>query len=294
MNRQGLVVARHRREILIETDDGSVLTSLQRGRRIRPVTGDEVQWSVQADGTAVVESILPRRTLLERIDSRGNAESVAANVSLLVVVVAPEPAPDWTLVDRYLAAAAMLDIDALLVRNKDDLPSNELASHIGIYDRMGYQVLATTSKPASGIDALRRVLKSHRSVLLGQSGVGKSSLLNALTGADTQSVGELSQRRKLGRHTTTSSILFRLSDSGELIDSPGVRRFAPSLGDPRELVHGFIEFRPYLGQCRFNDCRHEHEPVCGVLAALKRGDITAERYQSFVALRAILEQLQPS
>ncbi len=291
MNRCGLVVARHRREVVIETEDGEVVNGLVRGRKLKPLTGDEVRWQQQADGTAVIEEILPRRSLLERIDNRGQGEGVAANLSLIAVVIAPLPAPDWQLVDRYLVAAALMGISALLVRNKADLEDGDLDRHGEIYAAIGYEVVATSAQGGSGIGTLADRFAGERSVLVGQSGVGKSSLINALLGTDRQAVGGLSERRALGRHTTTAAMLYRLPGGGELIDSPGVRRYAPWIGDPARLAEGFVEFRPCLGHCRFNDCRHSGEPGCAIAAALRRGEIAAERYASYLALRATLEQL---
>jgi len=291
MERRGLVVARHRREVIVETPEGESLSGLVRGRALKPLAGDEVRWHLEADGTAVIEEVLPRRTLLERIDSRGRAEGVAANVSLIVIVVAPEPAPDWQLVDRYLVAAALLDIAAALVRNKLDLADAGLDARAAGYRSIGCEVMAASMKSGQGLDELRRTLSDHRGVLVGQSGVGKSSLINALLEAETQAVGRLSRRRPLGRHTTVAAMLHRLPGGGELIDSPGVRRYAPKISDPADLARGFLEFRPHLGRCRFNDCRHLSEPGCAVLAALERGEIGARRYLSYKALRATLEGL---
>jgi ribosome biogenesis GTPase len=292
MARRGLIVARHRNEAVIETDSGATLSALVRGRRIKPLTGDEVLWHLEPDGTAVVEEILPRRTRLERIDARGRAEGVAANVSLILAVVAPRPAPDWQLVDRYLVAAASQQIEAALLRNKLDLVDENLDRRASSYGRIGYALVRTSARQRQGLDALERILSGQRGVLVGQSGVGKSSLINALLETDAQAVGALSRRKALGRHTTTAAMLYRLPDGGELIDSPGVRRYAPSIADPAELARGFIEFRPHLGQCRFNDCHHTGEPGCAVVAALERGEIEESRYRSFTAMLKTLEGLR--
>jgi len=290
--RQGLVIARHRRELEIEDEDGETFTALVLGRKLRPLAGDRVLFGLEKDGTTVVHEILSRDSLLERIDSRGQGEGVAANVSLIVVVIAPEPAADWQLVDRYLVAAALMDTDAALVRNKQDLANNELDSRADTYREIGYKVVSTSTKTRQGLDTLANVLNGQRSVLVGQSGVGKSSLINSLLNREAQAVGELSERRALGRHTTTAAMLYRLPGGGELIDSPGVRRYAPKIADPTELGFGFIEFRPYLGQCRFNDCGHSIEPDCAVIAAVQAGSIQRARYQSYLALSETLARLR--
>lgn len=290
IDRRGLVVARHRREVLIEHSAGETWQGLVRGRHLGPLTGDEVLFRVEPDGTAVVESLLPRRTLLERIDSRGRAEGVAANVSLLAIVVTSEPAPDWQLVDRYLVAAALMQIDAALVSNKRDLGDRELDTPLGIYARLGYSVCRTSVVDGQGLQQLSELLQPHRAVLLGQSGVGKSSLLNALLDAQAQAVRGLS-RRLIGRHTTSAAVLHRLPGGGELIDSPGVRRYTPVIRDPASLPHGFLEFRPHLANCRFNDCRHLGDLGCAVQAAVELGEIEPQRYASYVAMRQTFDRL---
>jgi ribosome biogenesis GTPase len=292
LNRRGLVIVRHRREAQIESETGETFPALVLGRKLRPLAGDQVLFRLEPDGTAVVHDICPRDSLLERIDNRGLGEGVAANVSLLVVVVAPEPAPDWQLVDRYLVAAALMGIDAALARNKLDLADADLCARADSYRKIGYELASTSTKTGQGVDMLARILAGKRSVLLGQSGVGKSSLMNSLLGEDAQVIGELSQRKALGRHTTTAAMLFRLPGGGELIDSPGVRRYAPKLTNPSELAFGFIEFRPYLDQCRFSDCSHLSEPACAVTAAVNAGKIRTERYLSYCSLRETLAGLR--
>jgi ribosome biogenesis GTPase len=289
---RGLVIARHRREVQIESDDGETFTALVRGRNLQPLAGDQVLFRLESDGTAVLHEICPRTSLLERIDSRGRGEGVAANVSLLVIVLAPEPAPDWQLVDRYLVAAALMGIDAGLARNKQDLADGEVDARADGYREIGYPLSTTSTQNGHGLVQLAQMLAGKRCVLVGQSGVGKSSLINSLLGENAQLVGNLSQRKALGRHTTTAAMLFRLPGGGELIDSPGVRRYAPKIADPSELPYGFIEFRPYLGECRFSDCSHQSEPDCAVTGAVKAGKIQAERYRSYCTMRATLTALQ--
>jgi ribosome biogenesis GTPase len=289
IERRGLIVARHRREVVVEDATGQNWQGLMRGRQIRPLTGDEVLFDIESDGTVVIESLLPRRTVLERSDSRGRPEGVAANVTLLVIVAAREPAPDWQLVDRYLVAAALMRIEAAIVLNKCDLGDSAFERPIQTYSRIPYPVFRTSTVLHRGLSELAQLMSEHRSVLVGQSGAGKSSLLNALLASETQAVQSLSRRRLLGRHTTTAAVLHRLPDGGELIDSPGVRRYAPVIADPGTLAAGFLEFRPQLGQCRFNDCRHIGDAGCAIRAAVDRGDIEPERYRSYLNLRSVLE-----
>lgn len=289
MSLDGLVVARHKRHALVATPDGERRSCIARERRLQPLVGDRVVWSPQPDGTGVIEKIEPRASLLTRIDSRGRSEPVAANVTQVVVVVAPKPAPDWFLVDRYLAAAELLGIAAAVVHNKSDLaaPPGRLATYSGI----GYRVVAVSTKTGAGLDALMAAMRGRRSVLVGQSGVGKSSLSNALLDDGRQQVGALSGKGGHGRHTTSAATLWRLPGGGDLIDSPGVRNYSPYIEDKLMTDRGFRELVPLLGRCRFANCRHLSEPDCAVKQARDSGAIAAERYASYVKLRSLLEAL---
>jgi ribosome biogenesis GTPase len=187
-------------------------------------------------------------------------------------------------VDRYLVAAELLGIAAAVVRNKCDLPAPDADRRCRMYESVGYRSIATCAHSGQGVAELKVFLSDHCSVLVGQSGVGKSSLLNALVGEAAQTVGDLSDRRELGRHTTTAAMLYRLPDGGELIDSPGVRRYSPNLSNCRDLTVGFRELSKLTDQCRFSNCRHIAEPGCAIRCAVEQGSIADERYQSYLRL----------
>jgi ribosome biogenesis GTPase / thiamine phosphate phosphatase len=285
----GLVVARYRRHVTVEDEKGESHRCLTRGRSIKPLPGDEVVWHMEEDGTPIVDAIEPRRSTLLRIDAAGRPEAVAANISQLLIVTAPVPSPDWFLVDRYLVAAELMALSAAIIWNKLDLGEAESAP-LGVYRSMGYGVFATSTKTHAGIDALQDAMRGQRSVLVGQSGVGKSSLLNALLGTNIQSVGDLGSTGGHGRHTTTTAVLYHLDDA-DLIDSPGVRHYAPYLEETAAADRGFRDFAPYLGACRFADCRHADEPGCAVKEAVAAGDIAARRYDNYRKLADRLETL---
>lgn len=289
-DRTGRVVAAHGRRVVV-ADGGTVRhDALIKGRRLRPVCGDRGCWRRQPDDTVVVTRIQPRSTELVRPDSRGRPEVLAANVSQLAVVLAPRPAPDVFLVDRYLVAARLMGAAALLVANKADLDGAR-AMDLAEFGAAGYRVQHVSAARRTGLAPLAAALAGHTSILVGQSGVGKSSLLNALVPGLDARTRALSGDGREGRHTTTSSALHPLPGGGELIDSPGVRDYAPPPVPPRELAHGFPEFDEPGRRCRFADCRHLAEPGCAVKDALASGTISTRRYESYQRLLERHEEL---
>lgn len=286
----GLVVARFRRHVAVEDERGEQFLCLTRGRSLNPLVGDRVTFERAGDGTAFVSAVSPRKSTLTRIDSRGRCEPVAADVTQLLIIGAPEPRVDWFLVDRYLVAAELLAAEALIVMNKCDLPDSEPES-LNRYRDIGYGVILTSAKKRIGIESLADAMRGKRSVMVGQSGVGKSSLSNALLGEHVQAIGALTEKGKQGRHTTTTAVLVRLANGAELIDTPGARSYAPYIEHTGDIAQGFKEFRQLLGRCRFADCAHRAEPDCAIKAAVAGGRISAERYDSYTKLRATLEAL---
>jgi ribosome biogenesis GTPase len=293
--REGRVVASHGRDAVVADETGLRVHCRLQGRRLSVVCGDRVRWSLATTegGTGVITALLPRRNCLSRIDARGAAEPVAANLSQVVAVLAPVPAPDFGLCDRYLAAAEWNGLGACIVANKCDLdaPSRELDDGLAEYARIGYPVVRSSKRLEGGTDVLRDRLSGATSVLVGQSGVGKSSLTNALIPGIEAAVDEVSRASGAGRHTTTSARLYALPSGGELIDSPGVRDFAPPLPAAREVAGGFREIALRAGGCRFRDCLHRGEPGCQVAAAREAGEIAARRLDSYRRLLELAEEM---
>lgn len=292
--RPGRVVASHGRDVLVEDDAGGRVHCRLQGRRLTVVCGDRVRWqAAQTEGgDGVVTARLPRTTELLRISLRGDPEPVAANLTQLVAVLAPVPTPDFGLCDRYLAAAEWAHLEACVVANKGDLPDPDgrLAEALAEYARIGYAVMRTSKRAEDGAAALAACLAGETSVLVGQSGVGKTSLTNLLVPGVEAAVDEVSRASETGRHTTTTAWLYRLPAGGELIDSPGVRDFAPPLPAPREIAGGFREIAAQAGACRFRDCLHRREPGCAVAAAAQSGQVSAGRLASYRALLALAEE----
>jgi ribosome biogenesis GTPase len=290
MSDGGTVVARYRRHCLIEDSSGARVSCRLQGRSLSPVVGDRASFRLEADGIGILSEIGPRKSTLTRIDSRGRPELVAANLSQLVIVIAPDPTPDWFLLDRYLVAAELGRLAAVIAFNKIDL-TESVPQQLDDYLTLGYPQCKVSASQAGGLIALEAAIGGKRSAMIGQSGVGKSSLLNALIGDELQAVGELSQKSRQGRHTTTTAMLYSLPGGTELIDSPGVRDFAPYIDDVRDVARGFREFEPYRRACRFQDCRHLAEPNCSVKAAVDEGKISARRYESFQRLHALTAEM---
>ena len=289
---QGQVVASYGNRMLVEDALGARFPAFVARRGLRLVCGDHVLWRAAEEGgdVAVVEG-LPRTTELARPDSRGRVEVLAANVDQVVVVCAPEPAPDPFIIDRYLAAAENMGATAVVACNKTDLPDAAQVRHLDEFEAVGYPVLRVSAHAQAGLQALQARLAGHCSILVGQSGVGKSSLLNALLPGMDVATATISVATGEGRHRTTATTLYRLPGGGALLDSPGVRDFAPALGDPRLAVAGFREIVAAADYCRFANCRHMKEPGCAVKAGVESGAINPRRYESYRRLLRLTEDL---
>lgn len=235
--------------------------------------------------------VLPRRTALYRSNARGGVEPVLANLTRLLVVIAPVPPPDPFIADRYLAAAESAGVAATPVVNKAELGIDEiLQTQLDAYSQAGYAYMTVSAGTGEGVDSLLAACAGQVAALVGQSGVGKSSLVRRLAPDAEVEIGGL-VRDEEGRHTTTASRLYELPGGGKLIDSPGVRDFAPAIDhlDPRHL--GFVEVARLAPGCRFMDCRHMREPGCAVRQAVESGAMDARRYESYRRLRRLAEDL---
>jgi ribosome biogenesis GTPase len=292
------VVESFGRRVIVETSAGERWHAELFGRRLSCVCGDDVvvRTSRSAGDAPRVVAVEERRSLLSRTDSRGRAESLAANVGLLVVIVAPQPTPDAFIADRYLAGAALANIDATVVVNKTDLAaavSPAFDALMDEYRRAGYDTLTLSAKQNRGVDALRALLVGRTTMLVGQSGVGKSTLTNVLTPDSTRATRTLSDSTGEGRHTTVSTALFRVPSGGELIDSPGVRDYAPPLVEDALVQVGWREIVALAPQCRFNNCLHLREPGCAVTEAVATKQLAPRRYESYKRLLNTMRQIAP-
>lgn len=284
----------------VALDDGAAVEASLRGRLKtekrtgdRVVIGDRVRVGGDGDGGRTIEEVFPRETELVRRGLGGRRPKVlAANLDRLVVVVSavdPDVRPE--LLDRLLAVAESSGIQSLLVINKLDLSgAAEVAEPLAVqFEGIGYDVLLTSAVSGRGLDALTGVLCRGSSALIGPSGVGKSSLLNAVDPTLELRVRDVSRRIRRGRHTTVTSRLIPLDCGGWVADTPGFGDVGLWGIEPEELDHLFREFRPFLADCRFRGCSHLHEPDCAVQAAVERGDIDPRRYESYRTLMSEAE-----
>lgn len=286
------VIASHGRLARVRVADGSEHLARPARRELVAVCGDQVQCEPDPQhGELRISGLLPRRTALYRSSARGKSELIAANVSLLLVVLAALPEPDLFVADRYLAAALSGGMRAALVLNKCELPlSSELQVQLQAFVSAGYALLRCSAQSGVGLDELAARIVGETAMLVGQSGVGKSSILQLLVPNSGALVGDL-MRDEEGRHTTTTSRLHRLPNGAELIDSPGVRDFAPAIEPLDASTCGFIEIARLAPQCRFSDCAHLREPGCAVRAAVESGALCARRYESFRRLSRLKREL---
>jgi len=283
--RTGLVIINYSKHQLVEDAAGELHRCVARRGLPQIVCGDTVEWLPTGDGTGVIETIMPRRSVLQRAAGSNTLRPLAANIDQIIIEAALEPALDSFLIDKYTVAAELACTEPLIVINKVDLLQSEARHRIETlmreYQAIGYTTLLTSALYNTGIDAFMDCLANKTSILVGQSGVGKSSLLKRLLPDLEITVGKLSAASGLGRHTTTATTLYHLPHGGILIDSPGVRDFRLGAVPAGVLAQGFREFQPYLGHCKFNDCQHLTEPGCAINAALADGHISERRMESY-------------
>jgi ribosome biogenesis GTPase / thiamine phosphate phosphatase len=286
---QGQIVAAHGRHYAVEIEGGETLTCFPRGKRSLLACGDRVEVLRTAADQGVVEAVHPRHSLLYRSD-RHRQKLIAANVTQMVIVLATVPTFYEELLNRCLAAASQQDMRVLIVINKIDLaqPQGGALQALELYREIGYTLLPLTAKV--DVSPLRPYLHGQLSVLVGQSGMGKSTIVNGIFPDARAQIGDVSFALDSGRHTTTYSRLYRLDGDSALIDSPGMQEFGLVHLTVSELASAYLEFRACLGHCRFADCRHCDEPDCAVASAAARGEISVRRLELYRRLARELMQ----
>ncbi len=286
-----LVIAVFGKQLEVEDEQGQSYSCPQRQNLGAIVCGDRVICQLQADNSAVVVSVEPRQNLIQRTTKQGRVKPVAANIDIMFITLAIEPQYHLELIDRYIVAAEHADIEAVILFNKADLlqPSQrpEVEQQLAEFQALGYRILLLSAKQdgEASRQHLLKTLQDKTGIFVGQSGVGKSSLLTLLLPDAEVATGALSGKGRKGTHTTTVSRLYHLPQGGAIIDSPGIRDFSLGQMDDREIFRGFRELENVLGQCRFRNCSHEQEPGCAIQQALEQGRISQRRFQSLSDLR---------
>ena len=279
----GKVITRYGQRQLVETKNGEIFQCLSRQNIGFSVAGDEVLFQKTKQDEAIVTAIYPRRNELQRKD-----KLIAANVDQLWLVIALEPHYEFDLIDRYLIMAENSNLPIGIVINKIELSKNEkqLNEDFEHYINLGYEIHSLSVKSGINVDTFKEKLVNKSHIFLGQSGVGKSSLINSLIPDLELRVNEISIKSKLGKHTTTNTTLYHIPSGGDLMDSPGVREFQLDNLSEEQIVRGFREFKALSDKCRFRNCRHINEPDCAIKVALENGDISNNRYESYLNILA--------
>ncbi len=298
----GLVIGRFGQHADIEDQQGDLHRCHIRRNVQDVVCGDRVLFRPGLDAnvnvSGVLEVVEPRETVLTRPDYYDGVKPVAANIDQIIVVSSVLPVLSTNIIDRYLVASEDIGIQPIILLNKVDLMTEqqreEAEQALQLYRDIGYKVLLLSCKTREGMDTLSALLNDKCSVFVGQSGVGKSSIINQLLPDAEELTGDISENSGLGQHTTTAAKLLHIPQGGDLIDSPGVREFSLwHIADER-LASGFVEFRDYLGGCKFRDCQHKNDPGCLLREAVEKGEISQQRYESFHKIRDALAEQRPA
>lgn len=280
--KQGQVIASYGKRYGVELKDGTQISCVTRGKKNDLACGDQVQVKMTDTLEGVVEKLYPRTSLLFRSNAY-KTKTLASNVTQVIIVLATTPSFYEALLNRCLIAAEAAGIKAVIVLNKCDLTDNSAALKLmKVYQDLGYQVQPLSAK--QDINPLKQWLSGQVSVLVGQSGMGKSTIVNALLPESAVRTQEVSEVLDSGKHTTTAAHLYHLDAISDLIDSPGLQEFGLNHLSLEELEQAFIEFRPYLGKCRFNNCKHIHEPDCAIIGAMEAGKISSVRLAYYQGL----------
>ncbi|RKS84720.1 ribosome-dependent GTPase RsgA [Orbus hercynius] len=285
----GVVISRFGKIAKVESQQGDVFRCNIRRTLVSIVTGDRVIWRPNSDPqiNGVIEAVYPRTSELVRPDFYDGIKAVAANIDQIMIISAVLPELSLNIIDRYLVACEVTEIEPIIVLNKIDLLDTvqyqETVGILDYYEQLGYRILLLSCKNEQGLDEFKHTLQAKTSILVGQSGVGKSSIIHQLLPqlSDQVIVGDISEVSGLGQHTTTSTCLYHLPSGGDIIDSPGIREFGLWHLEPGQVMQGFPEFYDFLSDCQFRDCNHLTDRNCGLQKAAEQNKIAKWRLDSY-------------
>ena len=293
--RQGLVIAHFGATLDIEGENGEITRCSVRSNLPVLVTGDKVIWHAdeKGEGQGVIVALQERQSILTRPDYRGKLRPVAANVDRIIIVACPSPRTPVNLIDRYLVATAHDDIQPVILLNKHDLidQAPEMLEELKQYEDLGCITLIASIHNEEELAAIKTLVAEGNSVFVGQSGVGKSSIISALLPGEDIRVGEISEATGKGRHTTTTAKIYHIPSGGQLIDSPGIREFGLWHITEEDLDKGFPDVTEHAHYCKFNNCTHTHEPKCAVKIAVENGELLERRLNSYLAIRDSIDEV---
>ncbi|MGN1393742.1 MAG: small ribosomal subunit biogenesis GTPase RsgA [Succinivibrionaceae bacterium] len=300
----GTIVSRYGKQVDVEDNKTRIIYRCYIRRTIESLTtGDAVLFRIDITNNeqqnGLVETVKPRTSLLSRPDYYDGLKPIVANISKIIIVNAKEPEFSTNILDRYLIACAKAQLSPIIIINKADLftddEKTELEKTLNVYKNLGYKTLLVSTQTQEGISELLNLIENENTVLVGQSGVGKTSLLNVLVPTAYANTNEISQTSGLGQHTTTNTKLYHLDNGGLIIDSPGIREFALWHLTNEEVTKSYKEFTPYIGCCKFRDCKHnENEPGCAIVDAVKNGKISQFRYDNYLKIIESMSNNKPS
>ncbi len=286
---QATVIASYGNQCKIETTDQKLLTAKSLKSVGKPLCGDKIKYKIEQNNEIVITEILPRRSVLSRRNNLNpKPKQIATNIDQMVIVISLNDAIKYGLIDRYLIAATFSNFTPVIVLNKVDLlgkdNGEQLKSNLQNYSDINIPLFYISAKSNEGIDALLNTMANKTNIVVGQSGVGKSSIVNAILPEQPARTKEISDSTNKGKHTTTTAYLYTIPNNGKLIDSPGIREFGLWNIEKNELARGFREIQQHGEQCKFRNCLHHAEPGCAVVAAVNKGAISKQRYESYLSI----------